>query len=105
MEPVKRKAVGGAWDRLPKEIVSLITVKVAETLEALLEDLHSLRLYNKVTKRGSSSHAIANCFNLKHHYQSIDWNPKECLQTIDWLQGANNGQALFNKGLVDLCMT
>jgi hypothetical protein len=26
MEPVKRKAAGGAWDGLPNEIVSLIVV-------------------------------------------------------------------------------
>jgi hypothetical protein len=104
MEPTKRKAIGGAWDCLPEEIVSLITIKVAETSEALLKDLHSLRLCNKVMKRVSSSHVIANRFNLEHHYQSTDWNPEEDLQTIDWLQGANNGQALFVKGLADLCM-
>jgi hypothetical protein len=105
MEPAKRKAASGAWDCLPEEIVSLITIKVAETSEALLKDLHSLRLCNKVMKRVSSSHVIANRFNLEHHYQSTDWNPKEYLQTVDWLQGANNGQALFVKGLVDLCTT
>jgi hypothetical protein len=34
MEPTKRMvAAGDAWDRLPKETVSLIAVKVAETLE------------------------------------------------------------------------
>jgi hypothetical protein len=104
MELVKRKAASGAWDRLPEEIVSLITVKVAKTLEAPLEDLRSLQLCNKVMKRASSSHAIANRFNLEHHYQSTDRNPKEYLQTVDWLQGANNGQALFVKGSADLCM-
>jgi hypothetical protein len=26
------------------------------------------------------------------------------LQTIDWLQGVNNGGALFIKGMVDICM-
>jgi hypothetical protein len=56
MEPVKRMAGGGAWDHLPEEIVSLIAVKVAETSETPLEDLHSLRLCNKATKRSSSSH-------------------------------------------------
>jgi hypothetical protein len=104
MEPTKRKATGGAWDYLPEEIVSLITVKVAETSEALLEDLRILRLCNKATKRASSSHIIANRFNLEHHYHSTNWNPEEDLQTVDWLQGANNGQALFVKGLADLCM-
>jgi hypothetical protein len=33
MEPAKRMAASGSWDRLPEEIVSLITVMVAETLE------------------------------------------------------------------------
>jgi hypothetical protein len=42
MEPAKRMAVGGAWDHLPEEVVSLITIKVAETSEDLLEDLRSL---------------------------------------------------------------
>jgi hypothetical protein len=42
MEPVQRMVVSGAWDRLLEEIVSLIAVKVPETLEAPLEDLHSL---------------------------------------------------------------
>jgi hypothetical protein len=44
MEPVKRMAVGGAWDRLPEEIVSLITVKVTKTSEASLKDLRNLWL-------------------------------------------------------------
>jgi hypothetical protein len=87
MEHVNRMAVGGAWDRLPEEIVSLITVKVAETLEDLLEDLHSLRLCNKVTKRATLSRAVANCLNLKHHYQSMVWGSADklnaYLQTID----------------------
>jgi hypothetical protein len=83
MEPAKRKAASGAWDCLPEEIVSLITIKVVETSEALLKDLHSLRLCNKVIKRVSSSHVIVNRFNLEHHYQSTDWNPKEYLQTVD----------------------
>jgi hypothetical protein len=26
------------------------------------------------------------------------------LQTVDWLQGANNGGALFVKGMADICM-
>jgi hypothetical protein len=55
-------------DRLPEEIVSLIAVKVAETLEAPLEDLHTLRLCNKAMKRASSSHAVTNRFNLEHRY-------------------------------------
>jgi hypothetical protein len=102
---MKRKAAGGAWDRLPEEIVSLIAVKVAETSDAPLEDLRSLRLCNKVMKGASSSYAGTNSFNLEHHYQSTDLNPEEYLQTIDCLQGVNNGQALFVKGLVDLCTT
>jgi hypothetical protein len=64
MELVKRMAVSGAWDCLPKEIISIITVKVAETSKDPLEDLHSLWLCNKGTKRATSSCAIANCFNL-----------------------------------------
>jgi hypothetical protein len=71
MEPAKRMAAGGAWDCLPKDIVSLISVKVEETTEALLEDLRSLRLCNRATKRASLSHAAANRFNLEHHYQSM----------------------------------
>jgi hypothetical protein len=68
MEPVKMMAAGGAWDHFPEEIISLITVKVAETSEDPLKGLHSLWLCNKATKRATSSHAIANRFNLKHHY-------------------------------------
>jgi hypothetical protein len=67
MEPPKRMATGCAWDCLPEEIISLIVVKVAETSEDLLEDLRSLRLCNKTTKRATSSRAIANHFNLEHH--------------------------------------
>jgi hypothetical protein len=108
MEPVQRMVVSGAWDRLLEEIVSLIAVKVPETLEAPLEDLHSLWLCNKVTKRASSSHAIANRFNLEHHYQAMVWEGADALdtylQTVDWLQGVNNGGALFVKGMGDICM-
>jgi hypothetical protein len=68
MEPAKRMAASGAWDRLPEEIISLIAVKVAKTSEAPLKDLHSLWLCNKVTKRASSSRIITNHFNLEHHY-------------------------------------
>jgi hypothetical protein len=73
MEPMKRTAAGGTWDCLLGEIVSLITVKVAETLEDPLKDHHSLRLCNKAMKRAISSHAVANRFNLEHHYQSKVW--------------------------------
>jgi hypothetical protein len=76
---------GGTWDRLPKEIISLIAIKVAETSEAPLKDLRSLRLCNKATKRASSSYVVANCFNLEHHYRSTDWNSDEYIQTVDWL--------------------
>jgi hypothetical protein len=31
MEPAKRMAADGTWDRLLEEIVSLIAIKVAET--------------------------------------------------------------------------
>jgi hypothetical protein len=70
MEPAKRMVVGGAWDRLPEEIISLIAIKVAETLEAPLEDLRNMRLCNKAMKRASSSRAITNHFYLEHHYQT-----------------------------------
>jgi hypothetical protein len=75
---------------------------VAETSETPLQDLHSLRLCNKATKRASSSYTIANRFNLEHHYQSTNWNSDEYIKTIDWLQGANNRQALFVKGIADM---
>jgi hypothetical protein len=68
MEPVKKMVVGGTWDHLPEEIVSLITVKVAKTSEHLFEDLRSLWLCDKATKRASLSCTIANRFNLEHHY-------------------------------------
>jgi hypothetical protein len=87
MEPAKRVAAGGTWDRLPEEIVSMITVKVAETSNAPLEDLRSLWLCNKVTKRASLSHAIANQFNHEQHYQSMVWGDggtlDAYLQTVD----------------------
>jgi hypothetical protein len=107
MELVKRMVARGALDRLPEEIVSLITVKMAETLEVSLEDLHSLWLCNKAMKMVSSSRAIINYFNLEHHYQSMVWEGADALdvylQTVDWLQGANNGEALFVKGMGDIC--
>jgi hypothetical protein len=107
IEHVKRIAASGTWDRLPEEIVSLITVKVVETSEAPLEDLHSMRLCNKVMKRASLSRVIANRFNLEHHYQSMVWEGADALdaylQTVDWLQGMNNGGALFMKGMADIC--
>jgi hypothetical protein len=42
MEPAKKMAVDGDWDRLPEEVISLIVAKVAETSEAPLVDLRSL---------------------------------------------------------------
>jgi hypothetical protein len=68
MEPAKWMAAGGTWDHLLEEVISLIAVKVAETSEDPLKDLRSLRLCNKATKRATSSHTVANCFNLEHHY-------------------------------------
>jgi hypothetical protein len=107
MEPAKRVTVGDAWDRLPKEIVSMITVKVDETSEAPLKDLCTLRLCNKVMKRACSSRAIANRFNLENHYQSMVWGDggrlNAYLQTVDWLQSVNNGEALLVKGMGDIC--
>jgi hypothetical protein len=107
MEPAKRIAACSAWDHLLEEIISLIAIKVVETSEAPLEDLHSLRLCNKTTKRASSSRAIANRFNLEHHNQSTIWRDTDTLnaylQTIDWLQGANNRGALFIKGMGGIC--
>jgi hypothetical protein len=70
MESAKRVVAGGAWDRLPKEIIPMITINVAESTEAPLEDLCSLRLCSKVTKRACSSLIVANHFNLEKHYQS-----------------------------------
>jgi hypothetical protein len=107
MEPGKRMAADGGWDRLLEEVVSLIAIKVAETLEDSLEDLRSLRLCNKATKRSTSSHAVANRFNLEQHYQSTVWGGADALnaylQTFDWLRGANNCGALFVKGMADIC--
>jgi uncharacterized protein YvpB len=82
MDPAKRMATGGAWDHLPEGIVSLIPVKVVETSEAPLEDLRTLWLCNKATKRVSSSHAVTIRFNLEHHYQTMDWGA-DYLQTVD----------------------
>jgi hypothetical protein len=108
MEPVKRIDVYGAWDHLPEEIVSLIIVKVAQTSDATLEDLRSLRLCNKAMKRATSSITVTNRINLEQHYQSTVWGDADTLDsyinTVDWLQGANNGGALFVKGMGDICM-
>jgi hypothetical protein len=101
--PCKEDGCYDAWDHLPEEIVSLIAVKVAKTSEALLKDLRSLRLCNKAMKRASSSHTVANRFNLEHHYQTTDWGA-DYLQTIEWLQGAYNGGAFFVKGMGGICM-
>jgi hypothetical protein len=67
MDSSKRVAFGSVWDRILEELVSLITSKEDETLEAPLEDLHSLCLCNKTTKRASLSRGITNRFNLEHH--------------------------------------
>jgi hypothetical protein len=87
MELANRVVAGGAWDRLVEEIISMIAVKVAETSEAPLEDLRSLRLCNKVTKRACSSCAITNRFNLENHYHSMSWGDggmlDAYLQTVD----------------------
>jgi hypothetical protein len=108
MEPAKRMAAGGSWNRLPKEVVSPITIKVAETSEDLLEDLRSLSLCNKAMKRATSSHAVTNRFNLEQHYQSKVWEEgadtlNVYLQTVNWLQGASNEGAIFVKGMGDIC--
>jgi hypothetical protein len=107
MELAKKMDVDGAWDCLPEEVISLITFKVTETLEDPLKDHRSLQLCNKATKRVTLIHAIANRFNLEHHYQSKVWGSANVLnsylQTVDWLQGANNGGALFVKGMADIC--
>jgi hypothetical protein len=81
MEPVKRMAADGTWDRLHEEIISLIAIKVAETSEDRLEDLRSLWLCNKATKRVTLSRAIANRFNLEHHYQSKVWGGADALNS------------------------
>jgi hypothetical protein len=108
MEHAKRMAVDGAWDLLLEQIISLIVIKEAETSEDPLKDLCSLWLCNKATKRASSSCAITNRFNLEHHYQSMDREGVDVLntylQTVDWLQGANNRGALFVKGMGDIWM-
>jgi hypothetical protein len=106
MEHAKRMAAGGAWDRLPEEIVSLITIKVAETSEDPLQDLRSLQLCNKATKRVSSSRVVANHFNLDHHFTNRVWGEDDMYkyyQTVDWLQVANNGRALFVNEMSDIC--
>jgi hypothetical protein len=107
MEPAKGMAAGGAWDHLPKEFLSLITIKVGKTSEDLLEDLRSLLLCNRAMKRETSSHAVTNLFNLDHHYQSKVWVSVDALnrylQTVDLSQGVNNGGALFVKGMADIC--
>jgi hypothetical protein len=103
----KSVASVGVWDCLPEKVISLITSKVAETSEALLEDLHSLRLCNKATKGASSSHGVTNRFNLEHHYQAMVWGDAHTrvlyIQSMDWLLDANNGQALFVKGIGNIC--
>jgi hypothetical protein len=106
MEPTKRMAAGGTWDCFPKEIVSLMAIKMAETSEDPLQNLRSLRLCNKVTKRASSSRVVANCFNLEHHFPNRVWGEDdmyEYYQTVDWLQVANNGRDLFINGMSYIC--
>jgi hypothetical protein len=108
MEPAKRMVVGGTWDRLPEEVVSLIAIKVVKTSEDPLEDLCSQRLCNKATKRATSSRTVANRFNLEQHYQSKVWGGggnalNSYLQILDWLKGVNNGGTLFVKGMDDIC--
>jgi hypothetical protein len=104
----KRVSSGGVWDRLSEEVVSLIASKVAETSKAPLEDLRSLRLYSKATKRSPLSRGVANRFNLEHHYQATVWGHGDTcaayLQTIDWLLGVSNRQALFVKEMGKLCI-
>jgi hypothetical protein len=89
MEYAKGVALG-AWDRLPEEVVSIITVKVAKILEAPLKDICTRRLCNKEMKRACSSRVVANRFNLENHYQSMVWGERHWLdadlQTVDWYQ-------------------
>jgi hypothetical protein len=98
----KRVAAGEHWDRLPEEVVSLIAVKLVETSPSPLEDLRSFRLCNKSTNRASSSRTVANRINLDNHYEMMIWGNGATrtayLQIVDWLIGANNGQALFING-------
>jgi hypothetical protein len=107
MAPSKRVAASSIWYRLLEEIISMVAIKVAETSEAPLEDLRRLRLCNKAMERASSSHAIANRFNLKHHYHYTIWGDGDTrvayLQIVEWLVGANNGEALFIKSMGDIC--
>jgi hypothetical protein len=106
MEYAKGVALG-AWDRLPEEVVSIITIKVAKILEAPLKDICTRRLCNKEMKRACSSRVVANRFNLENHYQSMVWGERHWLdadlQTVDWLQGTNNAEALFVKGMDGIC--
>jgi hypothetical protein len=109
MEHAKRMATSDAWDCLPEEIVSLITVKVAETLEAPLEDLHNPRPCNKVTKRASSSHPspIASTSSITTRLQFGGGGANALnayLQIVDRLQSVNNRGALFVKRVGDICM-
>jgi hypothetical protein len=67
MEHAKRSAVG-IWDHLLEEVLSMIAIKVAESSQAPLEDLHSMHLCNKTMKRVCSIRVIGNRFNLENHY-------------------------------------
>jgi hypothetical protein len=85
----------------------MITVKVAKSSQALLKDLRSMRLCNKATRRACSSRVVSNRINLENHYHSTVWGERQqldmYLQTVDWLQGANNAEALFIMGMGNIC--
>jgi hypothetical protein len=101
MDSSKRVASGGICDRLPEEVISLIASKVVETSEAPLEDLHSLRLCNQ---RGHRRAMALPTISTSRTTTRLWFG--ECaayLQTIDWLLGVSNGQALFINGMCHLC--
>jgi hypothetical protein len=79
MESAKRVASGNSWDHLPEEVISIITVKVTESLEALLEDFRSLRLCNKAMKRVCSNRTVVNHFNMENPYHSTVWGEGDLL--------------------------
>jgi hypothetical protein len=78
------------WDHLPKEMVSMITVKVVESSHAPPEE-------------GVFHSRCRQLLQLESHYQPMVWGERQqldmYLQTVDWLQGANNIQTLFVMGM------
>jgi hypothetical protein len=107
MEHAKKIDSCGTWDHVPEQIISLITVKVAQTSDTSLKDIQSAAV-----QQGDEEGDLE-----PHRHQPLQprvalplhsWGDADTLDaylnTIDWLQCLKNGGALFIKGMGSICI-